>query len=109
MAGKGFRLSWRPTTVGGTISESMSSWTQLVNGSVNLKQAIIKANGNVSFDFKIISPTGNTIYGMKGNNLEFNDAPNLVLQGLYTFVIENCAPGDATFEGEFMFEEKKNK
>jgi hypothetical protein len=108
MAGKGFRLRWQPTTVGGTISESMSSWTQVVNGSVVLNQIIIKAAGNVSFDFRITSPTGNNIYVSKGNNEELNDRPNLIMRGTYTLVIENSS-ANVAYEGEFMFQDAKDK
>lgn len=115
MAGKGFRLSWTPTTVNGEISESMSSWTQIVNGSVELRQIILSASKNVSFDFRIVSPTGNNIYIYRGNAEILNDSPNIIMRGTYTFVIENVKiPNtntitDDTFTGEFMFADKKDK
>lgn len=108
MAGKGLRLTWNPTTVGGSKSESMSAWTQIVNGSVVLDQIIVTAPTNISFDFRIVSPTGNNVYVVKGNNEVLNDRPNIIMRGLYTLVIEKSS-ADVAFVGEFMIQELKNK
>jgi len=109
MAGKGFRLRWQPTTSGGTISESMSSWTQIVNGSVVLEQIVLSAGSNRTFDFRIVSPTGNNVYLAKGNVEVLNDKPNIIMRGTYTFVIENCSPSDTTFNGDCLFRDLKDK
>ncbi len=108
MAGKGFRLRWNPTTSSGTISESMTSWPQIVNGSAILNQIVLKANKNISFDFRIQSPTGNNAYVSRGNNEELNDRPNLIMKGTYILVIEKASI-DAVFTGEFMFQDAKDK
>ncbi len=108
MAGKGFRLTWSPTTSGGTVSESMSSWPQIVNGSATLDQVIINAGKNVTFNFRIVSPTGNNAYVSKGNNEVLNDRPNILMKGLYTLVIEE-ASSDFSPTTEFMFYDKKVK
>ena len=110
MAGKGFRLRWQPTTVGGTISESMTSWTQVVNGSVMLKHIFLRSSGdNTKFDFKIVSPTGNRIFYRKDNHVEINEVPNILMRGLYVLTIENADPKVDTYTLEAMFMDIKDK
>lgn len=109
MAGKGFRLRWQPTAVAGTISESMTSWPQLVNGALILNQIFIKSNPTTVFNFKIISPTGNVVWKRDGIDGELNESPDLLLRGLYTLKIDNAEELTAKFEGEFMFWDKKDR
>ncbi len=108
MAGKGFRLTWSPTTTSGSVSEQMTSWPQLAHGALILNHIFVKSNPTTVFDFKIISPTGNVVWERKGINGELNEMPDILLRGLYTLKIEN-AEIDASFTGEFMFWDKKDK
>jgi hypothetical protein len=109
MAGKGFRLTWSPTTVGSVFSQSMTAWTQVINGSVRLNNVFVKSTGTgTQFNFKIISPTGNIIYHRENVVGELSEEKNLLMRGLYTLTIENCNPDD-TLSGEFMFQDAKDK
>ena len=114
MAGKGLRLLWSPTSVGGVIAQSMTAWPQVINGSVKLNHIYIKsARPSTTFDFKITSPSGNDILVRPNNVGEISEAKELVMSGLYTLTIYNVTNGavmlDDTFSGEFMFQELKNK
>lgn len=115
MAGKAFRLRWQPTSSSGTITQSMSSWTQIVNGSVRLEHLFLKSSrADTQFDFKITSPNGNVIFSRLGNVGELIEPPNLLMRGIYTFTLENVKNSegvtlDDTFEGEFFFKDIKDK
>ena len=113
--GKGFRLRWQPTSVGSVIAESMTTWTQVVNGSVKLNHIFLKASkGDTTFDFKITSPTGNDILVRNDIAGTLSEASELVMRGLYVLTISNVKNGeganvDDSFEGEFTVQELKNK
>jgi hypothetical protein len=109
MAGKGLRLTWQPTTVGGIKSESMTLWTSVINGSVRLNHIFLKSTlAGTQFNFKITSPTGNVIYHREDVVGELSEEKSLIMRGLYTLTIENCNPDD-TFSGEFMCKDEKDK
>ena len=82
MAGKGFRLTWSPTTTGGTVSEQMTAWPQLAHGALILNHIFLKSNPTIVFDFKIISPSGNVVWERKGIDGELNEMTGLLLRGL---------------------------
>jgi hypothetical protein len=115
MAGKGFCLTWTPTTVGGTKTQSMTAWPQLVNGSLRLNHIFIKAlAADTQFNFKITSPSGNIVFHRENINSELSEAPDIILRGLYSLTIEKVTTGegtqkDDTFAGEFMMKDEKDK
>lgn len=113
--GKGFILTWNPTSSGGTVSSQRTTWTQIINGSVKLNQVVIKATrADTIFDFKITAPSGNFPLHRKNIDGTLNERPELVMRGTYTLTIENVKNGEGTtvddsFTGDFTFQELKNK
>lgn len=108
MAGKGFMLPWRPTTSSGNVEEVMTSWPQLVHGSLMLNHIFLRSSPTTVFDFAIVSPSGYEVFKRTGVSGEINEKPDLIMRGLYTLRITN-AEVDGTYEGEFMFLDKKDK
>ena len=120
MSGKGFNLTWNPTSVGSTVTITMSgttgtNWSQVVNSSVRLNHIFLKASADdTTFDFRITSPLGNNILNRKNNVGELNEAFELIMRGIYTLTISNVKNGeglaiDDTFAGEFAFKDEKDK
>lgn len=108
MAGKAFRLKWTATTSGGSYSESMSSWPQIVNGSCQINHLFIRSSQNITYDFKITSPSGAVIFSRKDIAQELNESPNMMMRGLYTFTIEN-ASADDTISLEALVKDVKDR
>lgn len=108
MEGKIVPYIWTPTCAGGTVSENMSTWTALANGSGVLRHVFLRAaQVGTIFNFYITSPNGNIIYRRNNVTTELNQVPDLPMKGTYTLTIENCSDATSTFEGEFHFEEAR--
>ena len=99
------KYTWAPTTSGGSSSQNLTSFHQIVEGLL-LRHIFIKSRtSGIIFDFAIISPDSNAIFHREEITRELIEISEIPLDGIYTLTISNCSQDD-TFDCEFGFEER---